>query len=315
MKGKDKIRTIFIGTPDFGIPSLKKLVNDERFEVVAVITSPDKKVGRQYIITPPPIKVEAEKLNLLVIQPLQIVEIKNKIQDLKPDIMVVAAYGQIISEEILFIPKFGSINIHGSLLPKYRGSACIQAPILNGDQKSGVTIILMDENIDTGPILNQSEVILSAKETSASLYKKLSILGAEILIPTLTDYINGKIKPQKQDNSKTSYTKQFKKQDGQISWNKEAIEVERFIRAMNPWPGAFSYLNDNLMLKILEADFSLFNDDKRKIGELFLYNNQLAIKCLKNVLVIKKLQIQGKKEISSDSFISGYKKYIGQILK
>ncbi|NQU83711.1 MAG: methionyl-tRNA formyltransferase [Parcubacteria group bacterium] len=315
MKDKDKIRTIFIGTPDFGIPSLRKLADDSRFEVAAVITGLDKKIGRKYIITPSPIKIEAQKLNLLVLQPQKISKIKKEIADLNPDIIVTVAYGQIIPEEILTIPKFGSINIHGSLLPKYRGSACVQSPILNGDKKSGVTIMLMDKNIDTGPILNKAEVILADDETYASLHKKLSILGAEILIPTLMNYINGKIKPQKQANSQASYTKQLKKQDGHINWNKEAKEIERFIRAMNPWPGAFSYFNDNLMLKIFETSLVLLNNNKYKIGELFLYNNQLAIKCLKDTLIIKKLQIQGKKEISSDSFILGHKKYIGQILK
>ncbi len=308
MSTKEKIKIIFAGTPDFGLPSLKALIKSEDCEVVLVITQEDKKIGRKQILTSPPIKIEAQKHNIPVLQPKKIIEAKKQISELNPDLMVVIAYGQIIPKEILNIPTYGSINIHGSLLPKYRGSSCVQAPILNGDKKTGVTIMKMDSGLDTGPILKQNKIKLAPGETTESLYKKLSKLGADFLLPTLKEYIAGNIKPKAQNNSKASYVSKLTKKDGRIDWNKTAEELERFIRAMYSWPGAFTEINGKL-LKIIEAG-EILNINNYKPGNFFLIKNKLAVQCGQNALAIKKIQPSGKKIMTAKEFIQGNKKLI-----
>lgn len=318
-KTKNKIKAVFIGTPDFAVPSLKALVDDGQFDVIAVVTQPDKKVGRKQIITPPPVKVEAKNHGIPIFQPDKILNIKDEILDLKPDLIIVIAYAQIIPEDILNIPKYGVVNVHGSLLPKYRGASCIQAALLNGDKKTGVTIMKMDKGLDTGPILAQDEIVISEKDTFGSLYVKLSELGAKILTSSLIKYVVGEIKPVAQNNDKASYVGLLKKQDGEIDWKKDADEIERHVRAMFPWPGAFTFLgnkeqeikNKKLSLKIKEVQHQSLNINEYKIGEIFLHNNELAVQCGKNSLIIKKLQLEGKKEVNADEFKLGYKKFIG----
>jgi len=307
------VRTIFIGTPDFGIPSLKSLIKDDFFDIIGVITGSSKPVGRKQIITPPPIKAEALKHKIPVFQPEKILNLKSKIINLKPDIIVAAAYGQIIPKSILNIPKYGCINVHGSLLPKYRGAACIQAAILNGDKESGATIIKMNIGLDKGPILAQKKLEIKNHWTSGILYSKISKLGAEILIPALKNYIQGKIKPIPQDNTKASYVGLIQKQDGKINWQRNAQYIERLVRAMNPWPGAYAqYLVQNL--KIIEADNNILKINKYKIGKVFLDNKKLAIQCGKDALIIKKLQLEAKKSMNSQEFLKGNQDIIGQIL-
>ncbi len=320
-----KIKTIFIGTPDFGIPALHALIKDKQFDVKAVITQEDKKVGRKQTITPPPIKVEARKHKIPVWQPKQILNIRYQILDI--DLIVIIAYAQLIPKEILNIPRYGCINVHGSLLPKYRGAACVQAAILNGDKKTGVTIIKIDEGFDTGPILSQKAIIIKPTDTAGTLSHKLSIIGAELLIPTLKKYIAGKIKPQPQNNEKASYIKKLKKQDGHINWAKSAQITERFIQAMIPWPSAYAKIKNkkhlsaqagkiknDLILKIIEVEHKPVKINKHKTGELFLYDKKLAVQCGQDALVIKKVQLEGKKEITAEEFIHGHKNLINTIL-
>lgn len=331
---KDKIKTVFIGTPDFAVPSLRALINDTRFEVAAVVTQPDKKVGRKQILTPPPVKVETLKHNVNFFQPNKIENLKSEILKLKPDIIIVAAYAQIMPKSILEIPKYGCINIHASLLPRYRGASPIQAAIMNGDGESGITIMRMEKKVDTGPILTQMSIKILPDDTSGSLYKKLSELGAEILIPSLVGYTKGEIKPIPQDEQKASYAGLIKKKDGRIDWNKSAEEIERFVRAMNPWPGAFASLkiknqkspastseagqakikNNNQILKIIEVEFQPLKINNYKAGEIFLYNNKLAVQCGKDSLIIKKVQLEGKKALPAQEFIRGQKDLIGKFL-
>ncbi len=309
---KEKIKTIFIGTPDFAVPSLKSLIKDERFEIISVITQPDKKIGRKQLVTPSPVKIEAKKHNIPILQPDKIIDLKSKILNLKPDIIIVIAYAQIIPEEILTLPKYGVINIHGSLLPKYRGASCIQAAILNGDNESGITIMKMDNGLDTGPILKSISMKILPSDTADSLYDKLSKLGAETLIPIILKYISGEIKLEPQNDKKASYVGMLNKRDGEINWSKPADEIERFIKAMYAWPGAWTKI-ENKKIKILEVNNKILTINNYKNGELFLYNNVLAIQCGKNALVIKKIQIEGKKEMSSEEFLRGHKNYIGKI--
>ena len=311
-----KIKTIFIGTPDFGVPSLVKLINDENFDIVSVITQEDKKVGRKQKLKAPAIKQTALKYNLPVLQPKKISDIAEKIKQFAPDLIIVIAYSQIIPKQILDIPKYGVLNIHGSLLPKYRGASCIQAAILNGDKTIGVTIMKMEEGLDTGPILSQTKIKISNIDTTEILFDKLSQLGADILIPVIKNYINNKIKPVAQNNVKSSYVGILKKSDGRIDWNKSAYSQEKFIRAMYPWPGSFGKLKtEDQTIKIINVKHEPILINKHKSGTIFLDNNKLFIQCAKDSLEIKNLQLPGKKIMTAQEFINGYSKYIGKILE
>ena len=318
-EGRDKIKIIFIGTSEFAVPSFRALLRDKDFDIRAVISQPDKKVGRKQELTPPPIKTEANKHKISVQQPLKIHEARSKIQEV--DLIVVISYGQIIPKNILDIPKFGAVNVHGSLLPKYRGAACIQAPILAGDKETGLTIIKMDENIDTVPILHQVKLSLGGDETSTSLHDKLAKLSAEVLSEVLKNYVAGIVKPIPQDESKSSYVSQLKKEDGRIDWQKSATEIERMVRAFNPWPGTFSelgimnYESGKSIIKILEVKNEILEINKHKVGELFLDNGKLAVQCGQDALVIKKLQLAGKKPMSAEEFLRGHENFIGEVLK
>lgn len=309
----NKIKTIFIGTPEFAVPALRSLLKNDLFDVCLVITQPDKKVGRKQILTPPPIKNIALEKNIVLMQPEKIKNIIDEIADFKPDLIVVAAYAQIIPESILNIPKYGCINIHGSLLPKYRGAACIPAAIINGDVKTGITIMKMDKGLDTGPILAQSSISINNDDTGTTLYSKLSDLGAELLIPTIKDYIDGKIKPQAQDDSMSSYVGILKKEDGKIDWSLDAQRIERFIRAMLPWPKAWTTWSEKKLTIILSNSIEI--DINYKIGEVALFDNQLAVKCGNGLLIIDQLQLEGKNAMNAKDFLAGNNKIIGSILK
>jgi len=304
-----KIKIIFIGTPEFGVLALKSLISDKFFYISSVITQGDKKVGRKHIITFPPIKTEALKHNISVFQPEKIKNFTKKIKKMAPDLIIVIAYSQIIPEDILKIPKYGCINVHGSLLPKYRGAACIQASIINGDKESGITIMKMDKGLDTGPILHKEKVELDNEETAGSLSIKLSLLAGKTLVPVLKKYIEKKIKPRNQDDNKSSYVGKLSKKDGEINWHDEAEKLEKIIRAMNPWPGAWTKY-DSYIIKIKKAEI-LKTDYAYKVGQTFLYNNELAIKCGSDALILKIIQLEGKKETSSKDFIKGNNYIIG----
>ena len=303
---KQKIRLIFMGTPDFSVPSLQALIKENSFEIVAVVTQADKAVGRGHIMSAPPIKQIASKNGLAVLQPLKIKEITSTVKELKPDLIIVAAYGKIIPLEILEIPVYGCLNVHASLLPKYRGAACLNAPILNGDSKTGITIMKMEEGLDTGPILRQAEITLNGDETLEFVHDKLSLLGAEILPTTIKDWLNGKIKEREQKEADVSYVKMIKKEDGHINWQNKAEEIERLIRAYNPWPGTYSFKEKEL-IKIIAVDKTPLKINNYKIGEIFFDNGKMAIQCGQDSLLILKLQTAGKKIMTSSEFLRGHK--------
>lgn len=293
-----------MGTPEFAVPGLQALLKSPDFEIVGVYTQPDKPVGRKMILTPPPIKTAALTKGLPIFQPEKIKAEADNIRSLKPDLIVVIAYGKIIPQTILDIPQYGCVNVHASLLPKYRGASCLAAPILNGDEESGVTIMKMDAGMDTGDIIKQAGIKLSAKETLSSLHDRLSALGAEILADTLKEYINGTINPQKQDESQASYVPLIKKEDGRLQVNLSAAELERRIRAYNPWPGAFLLLNNGEKIKILEADTEI-SANTGKIGEIYTKNGQLALNCGQDILFILKLQRENRKAMNASDFLKG----------
>lgn len=312
----NQIKIIFSGTPKFGAIILEKLIN-QKCKPFLVITEPDKPVGRKQIITSPPVKLLAKKYNVPVFQSEKIQDTKNKTQNTKPDLIIVAAYGQILPKEILDIPQYGCLNVHPSLLPKYRGPSPIQTAILNGDVETGVSIMVMDGKIDHGPIASSVRYQISKDETYKTLHDKLADLGAELLVKTIPDYIAGKIKPAPQDDSKAVYTKTLKREDGHIDWKKNASYIERQIRALNPEPGTFAKA-DSKILKILKTNI-LKQTEAGPFGEpgktFLAANEKIAVQTRKDFLIIKELQMEGKKPMSVSDFIRGRPNFIGTILK
>ena len=277
----NKIKIIFAGTPEFGAIILDGLIN-AKYSPILVITAKDKPKGRKKILTPPPVKVLAERYRIPVAQPEKIINLKSQIFDLKPDLMIVAAYGQILPKEILEIPKYGCLNIHPSLLPSWRGPSPIQYTILNGDKKTGVTIIKMTEKVDAGPIVAQKELnFLTGKETFEMLNNKLAKLGAELLIETIPRWLKGEIKLKPQDESKATYSKILTFEDGKIDWKKPIDYIDRQVRALNPEPGTYTFYKGKI-LKILETE---------------IQNNKL---------IIKKVHLAGKKPMSFEEFLRGH---------
>jgi methionyl-tRNA formyltransferase len=319
----NKIRTILMGTPEFAENIFSKFYDalNSQFEVISVITAPDKPVGRKQVLTPSPVKKWALEANLSVLEPDKIrkPEWVAKIKDLAPDLIILTAYGQIISQEILDIPKYHALNIHPSLLPKYRGASPIQSVILNGETETGVCLMIMDAEMDHGEIISNSRFQISNKPTYKELARQLSDLGAELLIKTLPDYIDGKIKPQEQDHSQMTLCKLIKKEDGKIDWNKSAEEIERQIQAFQEWPESYTDFNGKI-LKITEADPvkspAAINGASHKIGEVFLNENKnLYVQTGNGILILKTLQLEGKNPISAKDFLNGHKEIIGAVLK
>lgn len=308
-----KHRIIFCGTPQFAVPSLKALLTDSRCEVVGVITQPDMPAGRNLTLTAPPVKALAQSYNIPIFQPLKISQIFDTLRDMQPDVIVVVAYAQIIPTSILELPSFGCINVHGSLLPRYRGASVLQAPIMNGDKETGVTIMKMDATLDTGPLLRQASYKIKPSETADSLGEKLSQLGAELLPDTITYYLEGNIAPQAQNNEQATYVKKLDKKDGIIDWTKSAVEIERFVRAMTSWPSGWTWVSGK-QLKILEIDPTIINLDTYKPGKTFIYNSNLAVQCGSQALIITRLQLEGKKAMTSQEFMRGYKEFVGTVL-
>jgi len=301
-----------MGTPDFAAPSLNSLLIPADLKILAVFTQADKKVGRKQTITSPIIKKIAQQNSIPVYQPLKIKTELERIRKLKPDLIVVVAYGQIIPQVILDIPQYACINVHASLLPKYRGAACLNAPILNGDSETGLTIMRMEAGLDTGPILKQIKISLNKQETFSSLHDKLAKLAAKILVPTLHDLIDDKLEEIPQNEEKASYVGLIKKEAGKIDWHKSASEIERMIRALNPWPGTYSK-NNNKIIKITVSENEIVKINTYKIGEVFYVNNKLVVQCGQDALVILRLQTEGKRELSAPEFLNGNQNFIGTI--
>ncbi len=314
---KQKLKIIFIGTPEFGAIILKELIIS-KFKPALVITAPGKPAGRKQTITSSPVKVLAKKYKIPVLQPEKISNVESKIKKLKPDLIVVAGYGEIIPKQILDIPKYSSLNIHPSLLPKYRGASPVQFTVLDGNEKTGVTIILITEKLDQGPILSSLEYLIKDSEvTYQKLEKELANWGAQLLIKTVPKWIKGQIKPQPQSKSRVSYARILKKEDGKINWKKKAEEIERQVRAFDPWPSAFCKAN-NKILKIWKT--SVLKQTKNgpfgPPGKVYLApNDRIAVQCRKDYLIIEELQFEGKKRMKTEDFLKGNIDFIGTILK
>jgi methionyl-tRNA formyltransferase len=295
-------RIVFMGSPEFALPILQKLA--KLYRVVGVVTQPDRPAGRGRQLTSPPIKQLADELHLPAIQPRRLSEPEafDQLQSWSPDLIVVAAFGQILRPAVLDLPKFGCVNVHASLLPRWRGAAPIQAAILHGDQQTGITIMRMDTGVDTGAILSQKAIPVSPHETSGTLAEKLSALGASLLVETLPDYFSGKVTPQPQDDSQATYAPMLKKEDGLLDFSRSATELERQIRAYNPWPGAFTFWN-NQVLKIRRAHAG--NDSNSPSGKQIIHHDAPAITTGEGILVLDELQLAGRNVQTGEAFLRG----------
>jgi methionyl-tRNA formyltransferase len=299
------MRIVFMGTPEFAVPSLKALI-ESGDEVVAVVTQPDKPKGRGLEVTPPPVKTLAQKHGIPVLQPQKIKteEFLKQLEELKPDIICVVAYGKILPKGILELPKYGCINVHASLLPKYRGAAPINWAIIRGEKVTGITTMKMDEGMDTGDILLQREVPIEDEDTAETLSHKLSLTGAEVLIETLNLLKEGKLKPIPQNHSQATYAPMLKKEDGEIDWGKTAEEIRNLVRGTLPWPGAYTFL-DNKILKVYKVRVV---EGQGKPGEVIKSDKEtLRVATGENALDILELQIEGGKRLDTATFLRGRK--------
>jgi len=325
-------KIIFFGTPEFSAIILDKLINSP-FCPIVVVTAPDKAKGRKQILTPSQTKELSIKKNIPVFQPVFLKDnpqIIKELSDLKPDLFIVAAYGLILPLEILNIPHNGCINVHPSLLPKYRGASPIQQTILNGDKKTGTTIILMDEKMDHGPILAQRESeipILMTKISYPELSAKLAILSANLLIDILPKFLTKQIKIIKQNHKQATFVKRINKSDGKIDWTKSASQIERMTRAYHPWPGIYTTFATN-KLKIIKVEILEINHEKQP-GTIFsparqsfegqnlggMENKIPAVACGKNALILKEIQLAGKNIITGKEFINGYPQLFSSVME
>ncbi len=302
---EDKLKIVFMGTPEFAIPSLEMLL-DEGYNICAVFTKPDKPQGRKQVITPPPVKIFAQNNNIKVFQPekLKTEETAKIFEELNPNLIVVVAYGKILPANIINFPKYGCINVHGSLLPKYRGAAPIQWSIINGDVSAGVTTMFMDEGLDTGDILLQDKIFINGDETSGELKERLSKIGAKLLIRTIKDLENGNLSRIKQNNDEATLSPPLDKITGEIDWNKSAQEIHNLIRGANPWPIAHTLLRGK-NFKIYKSKISnRFSNSPGKI----ISTAPLIVGCGEHTSIeLIEVQIEGKKRMTAESFSRGYR--------
>ncbi len=304
-----------MGTPDFSVGALEALV-EAGHEIAAVVTQPDKKKGRGGQVQYTPVKEAALKHNLMVYQPVKVrdEEFVAKLREIAPEVIVVIAFGQILSKEILELAPYGCINIHASLLPKYRGAAPIQWAVIDGEEKTGVTTMQMNEGIDTGDILETAEVVIDKKETGGSLFEKLSEAGAKLIVQTLNHLREGKVHPVAQDDSKSNYAKMLTKDLGNIDFGKSAVEIERLIRGLNPWPSAYTKFRGKTM-KIWEGEVVTDREYAGEPGQIVDFDKTCFYVMTGNgCLKVLELQLEGKKRMETEAFLLGYKLSKGEML-
>lgn len=296
MKNKN---VVFMGTPDFAVPVLKMLI--EKTNVIMVVTKPDKRVGRNKELTFSPVKKVALENNIPVFQPIKIKNDYEKLTEEKIDLIVTCAYGQIIPKEVLNLPKYGCVNVHASILPKYRGSAPIQWAIINGDKETGVTIMYMDEGMDTGDIISISKMAITSYDNVGTMHDKLSILGAQALEKELKSIFDGSVKRIKQGNDWT-LAPMIKREDEHLNFNDYGENIINRIRAFNPWPFA-NILIDDKEIKIIEAEFK--KEKVNKANCIIINKNKMGISCLDGIIYLKKIKPFGKKEMNIESYLNG----------
>lgn len=310
---------VFIGTGEIGIPTLRALAGHAEHALLAVVTQPDRPTGRHQKLTPSPVKEEAFKLHLKIFQPEKISQKSSveQIKYLKPDLIVVEAYGQILPRAILDIPRKGCLNIHTSLLPKFRGAAPIHAAIREGEKQSGVTIMWMDEGLDTGDILLQETTPIRSHDTAETLHDRLAQIGAKALLKALDLIRDGKAPRIEQDETKSTYTKKLRKEDGRIVWSQSKREIDCHIRAMTPWPGAYTWVpegDDQRMLKIFQTIIS--RRAKGAPGEIVRVDKHgILVASSEGGLLLREVQLEGKKRMPAAEFARGFHLPVGTILE
>jgi methionyl-tRNA formyltransferase len=308
------LRVVFMGSPEFAVPPFEELVLNQ-YQVVAVYTQPDRAAGRGRALVSSPVKLAAKSLGLEVVQPPSFKEegAVAKLAQFRPDVIVVAAFGQILPRSVLEIPRFGVVNVHPSLLPRFRGASPVASAILAGDEFTGVSIMLMDEGMDTGPILARVQIPISARDNTGSLTAKLSMVGARLLVETLSHYLRGKLTPQPQNENEATASHPLKKEAGEIDWHLPAVELWRRVRAFYPWPGCYTRWRGK-KLDIIEA-VPLSGEKALKAGEVVaLESAALGVGTGDGVLGILRLKLEGKRALSAAEFLRGQRDFIGAVL-
>lgn len=307
-------RIVFFGTPDISVPVLSALVK-KKYAVVGVVTQPSKPAGRSRVLLSSPVREAAEIHGLAVSAPVALShDFLRAFKRLRPDLAVVAAYGLIIPRKFLDVPRFGFVNIHPSLLPKYRGASPIQAVLLSGDKETGVTVMKMDEKMDHGPLLAQKKTKLSGAETYEELGTRLFDLGAELLTEILPRYLSGEIVPLEQDHAKATVTRLIKKQDGKIDWRFPAERIERMVRAYMPWPGAYTFWQ-GARLMILKSSVFDRNEKNNTPGKVMQKHGTVVVACGCGQLAVERVKLAGNKEMPIKDFVRGHKSFLGAVLK
>lgn len=306
------MRVIFCGTAAFAVPSLHALARDH--DVALVVTQQDRPAGRGRKPRQSAVKQAAAAIGLPVMQPstLRRNSVVSELAAVGADTFVVAAYGKILPKSVLELPPHGCLNVHASLLPRHRGAAPVTAAILAGDCQTGVTIMQMDKGLDTGPILRQQSLRLTGEETTASLTEALAHLGADLLLPTLADWVTGRIRPQAQDEAAASYARLLSKDDGMVRWGLDADAICRHVRAMQPWPGAVTHWRA-AQLKLLQARPSAYKSGQ-KPGTVFTHRGDLTVAAGSGSVVLEKVQLAGKRAMAAPDFLNGYGSIVGAVL-
>jgi len=308
-------KIVFFGTPSFAIPTLKSLLEGPD-EVIAVVAQPDREKGRGRKVIPSPVKEVALQYGITLLQPEKVREetFEENLRALRPELIVVAAFGQILPKPILKIPTYGAVNVHASLLPKYRGAAPIVWAILRGEKVTGVTTMLMDEGMDTGAILLQRETLIGDEETAETLHDRLALLGAPLLMETVEGMKRGEIDPVPQDHSKATYAPPLKKEDGRVDWGKEAKEIDLQVRAFNPWPGAFTTWDDRL-LKIYHGGVRERKPGGKAGIVVWVGSGFIEVGTGRDSFLIKEVQLEGKRRMSVREFLSGHPISVGTVFR
>jgi len=311
------VRVVFMGSPEFAVPPLEHLIVNQ-YQVVAVYTQPDRPAGRGCALVAPPAKRAAQALGLAVVQPPSLREagVVEQLSQFRPDVIAVAAFGQILPKSVLNIPRFGCINVHPSLLPRFRGASPVASAILAGDEFTGVSIMLMDEGLDTGPILASAQIPISARDTTGSLTTKLSWLGARLLGEALVGWTRGELTPRPQNEAEATYSGEITKKDGEIDWHLPAIALWQRVRAFYPWPGCYTRWQGR-QLKIIEA-VPLTGERALKVGEVVMLPEgstaAFGVYTGEGVLGVLRVQLEGKRAISGAEFLRGQRQFIGAVL-
>jgi methionyl-tRNA formyltransferase len=316
LSSENSLRVVFMGTPAFAVPVLTALL-DEGYEVVGVYTQPDRETGRGRRVMPTPVKQAALELGLAVYQPASLrrsEEARQELASLAPDLIVVAAYGLFLPVESFDLPRLGTLNVHPSLLPRYRGSSPVSSAILNGDAVTGVTLIRLDEGMDSGPIVAQRETPIAPSETARQLTSRLFQMGADLLVEVLPQWECGELQARPQDDAQATFTSRLSREDGEIDWDKPADYIARQVRAYHPWPGTYTYWRGR-MLKVIEAAVS-DTQDIRDVspGQVVPLADGVGVVTGEDVLALRQVQIEGRRAVSASEFLQGHRDFPGSKL-